>query len=129
MGLAVGGPPSGRLLMTALPSRSRHKKQQTRTRATTGPTGPQRDLALTANSDSEVAQERGMCAPPSVGALLFRPPDPLLFRLALTFYVVLKTVNSGGPVAWYTVTKTINGRRYLYLQMTYRDGLSNGAQI
>lgn len=23
---------------------------------------------------------------------------------------------------WYTVTKTINGRQYLYLQMTYREG-------
>ena len=25
-------------------------------------------------------------------------------------------------MGWYTVTKTINGRKYLYLQMTYRDG-------
>jgi hypothetical protein len=25
-------------------------------------------------------------------------------------------------MGWYTVTKTIKGRKYLYLQMTYRDG-------
>lgn len=25
-------------------------------------------------------------------------------------------------MGWYTVTKTINGRQYLYLQMTYREG-------
>lgn len=25
-------------------------------------------------------------------------------------------------MGWYTVTKTINGRKYLYLQMTYREG-------
>ena len=25
-------------------------------------------------------------------------------------------------MSWYSVTKTINGRKYLYLQMTYREG-------